>query len=516
MRAVLIAVALFSSLAAHAQGLRGEYFFNQFFTNAPYVRRDLSINFDWGTASPAPGVPTERFSVRWTGEIVPQFEEVYTFYTGSDDGIRLWINGQRLISNWSPHILTTNVASMFLKAGQRYRVQVDYYDLTVGAVASLAWSSLRQPYQIIPSTRLREPAVAFNSQPNIPIITLPLEGATVDAENFLMRTDPFSDPDWSNTHVATEWEIWNASFTERVWVARTSGTGLTRVRLNDGTFENSFAGRKSLRLHQTYILRVHHRDSSAWEDTGWSNSAERTFNTDQPLATLVMQGSVWKFNDSGVSQGSTWVQTNFVDSFWPSGAAQLGVGDGDETTVTCCAGGPRTTTYFRHSFVISNVVALTNPFVRLLRDDGGIVYINGSEVFRNNMPAGTPFYTMLALTSATEADEAWFFHTGAVPNGVLRNGTNVVAVEVHQNSAGSSDLSFDLELFGLHVEQPPELKIARNGNDCTVVTWNNPDALLERSSDINGPWSTVPNTTTSPYVDCDTQQKCFYRLRTAE
>jgi hypothetical protein len=136
MKKALFLLSLCSAMTAQAQGLRGEYFANQNFSGSPLIRIDPSLSFDWLNGSPAAGIPTEHFSIRWTGEIVPQFEEVYTFYTGSDDGIRVWLNGQRIISNWQPHILATNTATAFLKAGHRYRIQVDFYDNTAGAVAS--------------------------------------------------------------------------------------------------------------------------------------------------------------------------------------------------------------------------------------------------------------------------------------------------------------------------------------------------------------------------------------------
>jgi len=106
---------------------------------------------------------------------------------------------------------------------------------------------------------------------------------------------------------------------------------------------------------------------------------------------LVPTGADWKYLDDGSDLGSTWQQIFFDDSLWAFGPAQLGYGDGDERTVVGYGPNPGfkyLTTYFRHAFTLSDANNLSALTVRLLRDDGGIVYINGVEVFRSNMPEG--------------------------------------------------------------------------------------------------------------------------------
>lgn len=83
-------------------GLMGEYYDNIDFTNLKATRADV-IDFDWGTGQPHSAIASETFSVRWTGFVVPQYSEVYTFYTRSDDGVRLWIDGQLVIARWNDH-----------------------------------------------------------------------------------------------------------------------------------------------------------------------------------------------------------------------------------------------------------------------------------------------------------------------------------------------------------------------------------------------------------------------------
>ncbi len=83
-------------------GLVGTYFDNVDFTNPKLVRKDATINFDWGSATPDAALEATTFSVRWNGEVQPQYTGTYTFYTTADDGIRLWVNGQLLIDDWRP------------------------------------------------------------------------------------------------------------------------------------------------------------------------------------------------------------------------------------------------------------------------------------------------------------------------------------------------------------------------------------------------------------------------------
>jgi hypothetical protein len=164
--------------------------------------------------------------------------------------------------------------------------------------------------------------------------------------------------------------------------------------------------------------------------------------------TLVPRGSVWKYLDNGSDQGTAWREPAFNDSTWASGPAQLGYGDGDEVTIVrfgTNAANKYITTYFRMSFDAASA-NYSNVTVNLLRDDGAVVYLHGVEVFRSNMPDGPVSFSTLAVLAVGGAEETTQFITAAISPSVLVSGRNVLAVEVHQNAAPSSDLSFDLEL----------------------------------------------------------------------
>ncbi len=161
--------------------------------------------------------------------------------------------------------------------------------------------------------------------------------------------------------------------------------------------------------------------------------------------TLVATGSVWKYLDDGSNQGIAWYGSNFDDSGWASGPAELGYGDGDEATVVSYGPNPNNkyrTTYFRHSFSVPDASVYNSITLNVKRDDGVVVYLNGNEVFRENMSDGMITY----MTPAASAVESSSFYSASIDVSSLVNGTNVLAVEIHQHGGPSSDISFDLNL----------------------------------------------------------------------
>ena len=164
--------------------------------------------------------------------------------------------------------------------------------------------------------------------------------------------------------------------------------------------------------------------------------------------SLVAAGAAWRYLDTGADAGAAWVQPAFDDSAWKSGAAELGYGDGDEATRVSF--GPSTTnrfvtTYFRHSFPATEISRYAALMLEIKRDDGALIYLNGREIARSNMPTGAISYRTLASTNVAGADELVFYPFSLSPS-LLADGTNTLAVEVHQNAPASGDVSFDLRL----------------------------------------------------------------------
>ncbi|HUR46067.1 MAG TPA: Ig-like domain-containing protein, partial [Candidatus Saccharimonadales bacterium] len=163
---------------------------------------------------------------------------------------------------------------------------------------------------------------------------------------------------------------------------------------------------------------------------------------------VVAPNSTWRYLDTGANLGTSWTNLNFNDSAWSSGPAELGYGDNDEATVISY--GPSATSkyityYFRQKFVLTSPADNANVQLRVLRDDGAIAYLNGAEVYRDNMPAGAVSYLTTALTALDPPQEATFYPTTVLSSRLLV-GTNILAVEVHQASGQSSDVSFAADL----------------------------------------------------------------------
>jgi hypothetical protein len=171
-----------------------------------------------------------------------------------------------------------------------------------------------------------------------------------------------------------------------------------------------------------------------------------TFDYDEVL--LLPRNSQWRYLDQGLLPGAGWTAASYNDSGWPQGPGELGYGDNNESTPIEFGPDEQNkpiTYYFRSQFEIDDTARYDSYFLRLLRDDGAVVYINGTEAQRDNLPTGTIGPETLALTYVGDADESYYYEF-TLDRKLFRPGTNVVAVEIHQNSPTSSDISFDLEI----------------------------------------------------------------------
>lgn len=141
-------------------GLRGDYYEGTKFEILRYSRVDKIIKFNWKYKSPLARVPSQQqfpndyFSVRWSGQIRPRFSETYTFRTKSDDGVRLWVGGRRVLDNWTDHPATTDAGQIKLEAGRWYQIVLEFYEKRGVAVIELYWSSPSQPLEIVPEESL--------------------------------------------------------------------------------------------------------------------------------------------------------------------------------------------------------------------------------------------------------------------------------------------------------------------------------------------------------------------------
>jgi hypothetical protein len=244
--------------------------------------------------------------------------------------------------------------------------------------------------------------------------------------------------------------------------------------------------------------------------------------------TLIATGSVWKFRDTGEDLGTAWRTPAFDDSSWAAGPAKLGYGDDLIVTVVSFGADEDSkyiTTYFRRSLLVSEPANVSALNMRAQRDDGLVVYLNGAEVWRNNMPAGAITYLTTASTSGDDGEV--FVSSSALDASLLVAGNNVVAVEVHQRSGSSGDIAFDLELTGTQSMTslsaaivPPWIRIAIDS--AASLQWNaHPGATYRVQYTTNlfdGVWSDLgeeilATDVTASAVDATAPgQQRFYRV----
>lgn len=166
-----------------------------------------------------------------------------------------------------------------------------------------------------------------------------------------------------------------------------------------------------------------------------------------PVVTEILPlGSQWRYLDSGVSVDG-WKNVDFDDSAWAVGAAPLGYGDSQVTQVGFGVdpNAKNITTYFRRHVSVQDVASLSKMRVGLVRDDGAVLYVNGREALRNNMPDGLVTASMLALSSMGGTNETTPVELD-IPPDLFVEGDNTLSVELHQYAADSSDISFDMFL----------------------------------------------------------------------
>jgi glucose/arabinose dehydrogenase len=149
--------ASFVPAPASGNGLTGAYFGNRSLGGTPLTRVDATVDFAWGSAAPVPErLPANNFSVRWTGQVEPQFSGPTTFYALADDGVRLWVDNVLLVNRWNSNA-GENSGVISLVAGQKVAVRMEYFEKNGTAAARLSWSHANLPKQVIPQARLSTP-----------------------------------------------------------------------------------------------------------------------------------------------------------------------------------------------------------------------------------------------------------------------------------------------------------------------------------------------------------------------
>ena len=246
-----------------------------------------------------------------------------------------------------------------------------------------------------------------------------------------------------------------------------------------------------------YLIGTGDSDTSDWSDDldprligGGVNSAASVLNisgggSSVSTTTYINNGNEWAYLDDGSNQGTAWRASGFDDSSWETGQAELGYGDGDETT-TLSFGGDEdavyATTYFRKSINIPNPSLFADFELNITYDDAYVVYVNGAEVARHNSLPQDPAFD---LYSGNVVNNNAIDNLSISPSDFTA-GINTIAVEIHQGNEGSSDISFDLEL----IANP-----AGSGNTTTLTipdTIDGPVWVKSRTYDsVTDTWSAL-------------------------
>lgn len=212
-----------------------------------------------------------------------------------------------------------------------------------------------------------------------------------------------------------------------------------------------------------------------------------------PIVARARGGEPWRYLDDGSDQGTAWRLPGFNDGAWKSGIGEFGYGDGGERTKISYGSSDSNrhiTTYFRRTFTAFAAAAEVGMYMRV--DDGAVVYLNGVEVIRDNMPPGAIGHTTLAgLTDGSMETDSDFF---AIDPARLNVGTNTLAVEVHQNAPNSNDLTFfpSLVAYGPSAA-PPATTTTTTPTTTTPIT-----STTATSTTTSAPSTTASPTTAAP------------------
>jgi hypothetical protein len=242
-------------------------------------------------------------------------------------------------------------------------------------------------------------------------------------------------------------------------------------------------------------------------------------------------GSIWKYLDNGSDQGTAWIAPAFPDGAWLAGPAPLGYGDANgvlPATINNYGPDPNNkyvTTYYRRAFTVPGPALFSNLVASIQRDDGVFVYLNGTPIITNNMP--TPYNYLTYASSVVGGSDETNIYPQAVPASLLVPGTNVLASEVHQANASSSDLFFDLQLSAttVSVNQPPLVFAGPDQSIALSMTCNflglasddglpAPPGLLSIAwSKLSGPGNVTFSNSNAPLTTATFSASGIYQLR---
>ena len=324
-------------------GLTGDYYDNIFVKGFSKRRIDPMINFPWGGADPMPGIAAGAYSVRWTGKIQTRYDDTYTLITTSDDGVRVWVDGQPIINDWTTHGNTENTGTFVSLAGQKHDIRIEYFEGGGGAFMRLEWQSAHQARALVPTSCL------FSQGADTPAV-LPTyvpgtgTGLTGDYRNYsdlsgshIRRLDPIINFRWGDgspdSHISTDnfTVRWTGQIQTRFdgdcTLSTISDDGVLlyldgKLLINDwtthGDKENTctFASKAG----QKHDIRIEYFESGGGADMylKWQSANEGY--------TLVPTSCLYPYNMANAIPASSTVSPAFIEGFYGFTAATLNTG----------------------------------------------------------------------------------------------------------------------------------------------------------------------------------------------
>ena len=294
-------------------GVRADYYRGMNFENLVLTRVDPQINFNWGAGEPDPLVGADQFSVRWVGQVEAAFTETYTFYASTDDGVRLWVEGQQLVDSWVNRSTAEDKGAIDLMAGQLYSVVMEYYEDGSGAVAELRWSSPHTPKQLIPQAALSLPVKASSANPR---------SGTTDVRQTTILA-------WSAGDYASSHEVYFGTDQEAVRNADTSSPEYKGTRNLDS--ESYDPGK--LEWDTTYYWRVDEVNNanpeSPWVGGLWSFTTANFLIVDDFEDYDTGEKQIWYAWKDGLGYG-----TSGTDPYYAGNGSGSAVGDENTASYT--------------------------------------------------------------------------------------------------------------------------------------------------------------------------------------
>lgn len=263
---------------------------------------------------------------------------------------------------------------------------------------------------------------------------------------------------------------------------------------------------------------AHVLSAVARDDSGASSAPSAVTVQVQSILTdpvLIPLNATWRYLADGVDQGNNWLAPGFNDAGWSSGAGKFGFNNSGSAGFNTVLGfGPDAnnkyrTYYFRRQFVVPTLTGMTNLTLEFQRDDGVAFYLNGANLHRDNLPAGTLAYSQLATNCADQGETLFSI---PLPTTGLVVGTNTLMAEVHQSAAGSSDLVFDARLtlrgtvVAPAITTQPQSQTATNGQPAgfnVVVSGTSPFNFQWAHAGTNLPGATTSVLNFSPVTSND-------------